>query len=142
MNCLHAFRCAQNFWRTSHSTKSLTTFPHNVCRVILQHTRFKQCPVCFYLPNVCALKSWSQVGTNCFKLSGQCCPHSPVRYIDIDCRYIDTFEKYRYRYWYGHFENIDIDMVILKISKSISIRQFWKVWISIRQFWKYRYQYR
>ena len=33
---------------------------------------------------------------------------------NIDCRYIDTFEKYRYRY--GHFENndIDIDKVILE----------------------------
>ena len=50
---------------------------------------------------------------------------------NIDCRYIDTFEKYRYRY--GHFENIDIDIgkailenididrAILKISISISI---------------------
>ena len=27
---------------------------------------------------------------------------------NIDCRYIVTFEKYRYRY--GHFENIDIDI--------------------------------
>ena len=79
---------------------------------------------------------------------------------NIDCRYIDTFEKYRYQYRYGHFENIDIDidktilenidinigMVILKISISISIRQFWKISvsksISIRQFWKYRYRYR
>ena len=26
---------------------------------------------------------------------------SPARYIDIDCRYINTFEKYRYQY--GHF---------------------------------------
>ena len=56
---------------------------------------------------------------------------------NIDCRYIVTFEKYRYRY--GHFENIDInididkailenidieidiDKAILKISISISI---------------------
>ena len=65
---------------------------------------------------------------------------------NINCWYIDTFEKYWYRY--GHFENIDIDMVILKISISISIsiRQFWKISISksisIRQFWKYRYRYR
>ena len=27
---------------------------------------------------------------------------------NIDCWYIDTFEKYRYRY--GHFENINIDI--------------------------------
>ena len=49
----------------------------------------------------------------------------------IDCRYINTFEEYRYRYRYGHFENIDIDKAILenididkailKISISISI---------------------
>ena len=31
---------------------------------------------------------------------------------NIDCRYIVTFEKYRYRY--GHFENIDIDKAILE----------------------------
>ena len=33
---------------------------------------------------------------------------------DIDCRYIDTFEKYRYRYRYryGEVENIDIDIDI------------------------------
>ena len=33
---------------------------------------------------------------------------------NIDCRYIDTFQKYRC--WYGHFENIyiDIDKSILK----------------------------
>ena len=40
---------------------------------------------------------------------------------NIDCRYNDTFEKYRYRY--GDFENIDInidiDKAILKISISI-----------------------
>merc|ERR1712147_334759 len=52
---------------------------------------------------------------------------------NIDCRYIDTFEKYRYRYRYryGEVENIDIDRAILKnididklipkISISISI---------------------
>ena len=35
---------------------------------------------------------------------------------NIDCRYIDTFEKYRYRYRYryGHFEDIDIDKSILE----------------------------
>ena len=35
---------------------------------------------------------------------------------NIDCRYIDTFEKYQYRYQYryGHFENIDIDKAILE----------------------------
>merc|ERR1712082_178670 len=35
---------------------------------------------------------------------------------NIDCRYIDTFEKYRYqyRYRYGDVENIDIDRAILK----------------------------
>ena len=59
----------------------------------------------------------------------------------IDCRYIDTFEKYRYRY--GEVENIDIDididMGILKIS--ISIKWFWKISISIKQFQKYRYRY-
>ena len=31
---------------------------------------------------------------------------------NIDCLYIDTFEKYRYRY--GHFENIDINIDIDK----------------------------
>ena len=31
---------------------------------------------------------------------------------NIDCRYINTFEKYQYRY--GHFENIDIDKAILE----------------------------
>merc|ERR1712223_1691314 len=33
---------------------------------------------------------------------------------NIDCRYIDTFEKYRYRYRYryGEVENIDIDIDI------------------------------
>ena len=71
---------------------------------------------------------------------------------NIDCRYIDTFEKYRYRYRYryGEVENIDIDIdidrAILKnididIDKvipkiSISIWWFWKILISIsiRQF--------
>ena len=68
---------------------------------------------------------------------------------NIDCRYIDTFEKYRYRY--GHFENIDIDIdidkailenidieididkAILKISISISISigSLWEISISI-----------
>ena len=38
---------------------------------------------------------------------------------NINCRYIDTFEKYRYRY--GEVENIDIDMEKLKISILISI---------------------
>ena len=41
---------------------------------------------------------------------------------NIDCRYIDTFEKYRYRYRYGEVENIDIDRAILKnidIDKAI-----------------------
>ena len=65
---------------------------------------------------------------------------------NIDCRYIDIFEKYRYRY--GEVENIDIDMVIFEnididivIDKaipkiSISIWWFWKISISIRQFCK------
>ena len=35
---------------------------------------------------------------------------------NIDCRYIDTFEKYRYRY--GEVENIDIDKLI---SENIDI---------------------
>ena len=87
----------------------------------------------------------------------------------IDCRYIDTFEKhrYRYRYWYEEVENIDIDKVILEnidinididmvilenidididIDKaipkiSISIWWFWNISISIRRSWKYRYRY-
>ena len=78
----------------------------------------------------------------------------------IDCRYIDTFEKYRYRYRYGEVENIDIDIDIdrailknididididkaipkISISISISIWWFWKISISIsisiRQFCK------
>ena len=82
---------------------------------------------------------------------------------NIDCRYIDTFEKYRYRYRYryGEVENIDIDIdidrailknididididkAIPKISISISIWWFWKISISIsisiRRSWKYRY---
>ena len=33
----------------------------------------------------------------------------------IDCRYIDTFEKYQYRYQYGEVENIDIDIDIDKV---------------------------
>ena len=41
---------------------------------------------------------------------------------NIDCPYIDTFEKYRYRYRYGHFENIDIDIDIKKaILENIDI---------------------
>ena len=81
---------------------------------------------------------------------------------NIDCRYIDTFEKYRYRYRYryGEVENIDIDIDIdrailknididididkvipkISISISISIWWFWKISISIsisiRQFCK------
>ena len=77
---------------------------------------------------------------------------------NVDCRYIDTFEKYlyRYRYWYGEVENIDIDIDIdrailknidididkaipkISISISISIWWFWKISISIsiRQFCK------
>merc|ERR1712016_436479 len=73
---------------------------------------------------------------------------------NIDCRYIDTFEKYRYRYRYryGEVENIDIDIDIdrailknididididkaipkISISISISIRQFCKILISIK----------
>ena len=40
----------------------------------------------------------------------------------IDCRYIDTFEKYRYRYRYGEVENIDIDIDIDRaILKNIDI---------------------
>ena len=42
----------------------------------------------------------------------------------IDCRYINTFEKYRYRYryWYGEVENIDIDIDIDRaILKNIDI---------------------
>jgi len=39
---------------------------------------------------------------------------------NIDCRYIDTFEKYRYRY--GEVENIDIDIDIDRaILKNIDI---------------------
>ena len=77
---------------------------------------------------------------------------------NINCRYIDTFEKYRYRY--GEVENIDIDIDIdrailknididididkvipkISISISISIWWFWKISISIsisiRQFCK------
>ena len=64
---------------------------------------------------------------------------------NIDCRYIDTFEKYRYRqedfgkYGYMDIEkeileniNIDIERRFWKISISISIRRFWKILISIR----------
>ena len=43
---------------------------------------------------------------------------------NIDCRYIDTFEKYRYRYRYryGEVENIDIDIDIDRaILKNIDI---------------------
>ena len=42
----------------------------------------------------------------------------------IDCRYIDTFEKYRYRYQYryGEVENIDIDIDIdMVIFENIDI---------------------
>ena len=54
---------------------------------------------------------------------------------NIDCRYIDTFEKYRYRY--GYLENIDIDIDIDKailenIDFEIDIyKEFGKISISI-----------
>ena len=66
-----------------------------------------------------------------------------ISFSNIDCQYIDNFEKSRYRC--GHFENIDIDIdkailenidikididkAVLKIS--ISIRPFWKISLSI-----------
>ena len=96
---------------------------------------------------------------------GQVCPLIPpplalfdISIWHIDCRYIDTFEKYRYRYRYryGEVENIDIDIDIdrailknididkvipdISILVSISIWWFWKILISIsiliRQFCK------
>ena len=42
LNRWHALSRAKNS-RTSHSLKSLTMFLHNVYRIILQNTRFKQC---------------------------------------------------------------------------------------------------
>ena len=56
---------------------------------------------------------------------------------NIDCRYIDTFEKYRYRYRYryGHFENIDIDIdkaILENIDIEIDIdKAILKISISI-----------
>merc|ERR1719422_2231985 len=57
---------------------------------------------------------------------------------NIDCRYIDTFEKYRYRYRYryGEVENIDIDIDIDRaILKNIDIdidKAIPKITISIK----------
>ena len=55
--------------RTSHSLKSLTRFPHNVYRVMLQTTRFKQWAVCYisemsnrttrFDDSVCYIYVWS-----------------------------------------------------------------------------------
>merc|ERR1719422_1563428 len=76
--------------------------------------------------------------------------HVKISIGNIDCRYIDTFEKYRYRY--REVENIDIDIDIdrailknididididkaipkISISIFISIRQFCKISISIK----------